>query len=545
MKPIQHIYILLAMLLLSSPALKAQQIPVFNQYIFNPYVYNPARAGLSEYGNLFLGQKKQWADIPNAPDTKIMTFDMPIMDNKSGVGITLFADEMHIIHKFGASFTYAYHVPISDESTFSMGLSGGFLNQRIDFAEANVQNPNDEALLSRNTNSNTFDVGFGAHYRFKRLELDLAVPQLSNTNARYLDKGGKVATFELINHWLGSVRYQIPISGGDKQELMLEPVFMVRAAKGLPAQYDANLLFRWYDRFWIGGGYRSGANNIFASSFNFSGGFQISDYLVASYTYEAGARNKDRVSFGNSHEFAVGFKFGKRTKKLEIEVEGLKDRLIKVKEEIAEKDSTATDKEKLQTADELQAQQELMEQLEMLKKLKQLEELQRLQDLQRLQELQKLQELMELQKAQAMKELLESQQNDSTKQQLSESLEKGESSNLNFNKVGAVYFEVNSSELSEIAKAELRAVQEKMSAKDRLITIYIAGNASIEGNEIYNMVLSNRRAISVKNYLASIGMPESIVLPIPYGAENPITKDQKYEEDREKNRRVDVFILAE
>lgn len=591
MKRYFNIFSLLALLVLVSNMLSAQQIPVYNQYLINPYVYNPARAGSGTLGTLFLGQRKQWADIPNAPDSKIMTFTMPIAEQKSGVGITMFADNTHIINKVGGSLSYAYHLPMSAKSGFSLGLSAGFINQRFDFADARVQNPNDNVLLDRNVSQTAFDLGFGIHYHFDRLHIDLSVPQLSNTNVRYLDNAGKVSSFELINHWLGSARYVIPISKSDPTTLTLEPVLMVRGAKGLPAQYDANVLLKWYDKFWLSGGYRSGAGDLFASSYNLGTGFRVADFVIASYNYEFGARVLDRFSLGNTHEFSLGFRFGRGAMEMKNELMDLISKVDKVEEEqiaMAEEQEKATqakgDGVMQSTGDvsdlsDLAEQQELLEQLEMLKKLRQLEELQRLQDLQRLQELQKLKELQDLQKIKALEDIKNSKQDDSTKVALAKMLEEGPGQNgetygnptnrtgngttdgtnapngdnvifstpsgLNFQKIGAVYFKVNSAELSEVAKADLRAVHTDIRNLERVITVYIAGNASIEGTSAYNMLLSNRRAISVKNYLSKLGMVESIVLPIPYGAENPITEDQTYEEDRQKNRRVDVFILAQ
>lgn len=550
-------------LLIAGPSF-AQQVPVFNQYVYNPYLYNPARAGSGKLGNLYIGQKRQWTDLPDAPDTKILTFDMPLQSDKSGVGVTMFSDDTHIIRKIGGSVTYAYHIPLDDigEHGFSLGVSGGFLNQQINFGDATVQNPNDNAILGKDASATTFDVGFGGHYHYKRLNIDVSVPQLSNSNVRYLNNQGSISSFELISHYLGSVRYEIPIS--KVNELTLEPVLMVRGAAGLPVQYDANILMGWYDRLWGGIGYRSGGNDFFASSLNASVGFRVQKAFSISYTYDMMARSVDRNSLGASHEFSLGFRFGGNKKK----INDLEERIRNMEGNMVAPDSlgplgqggqqSRTD-ESMQGENNagttLSDQEEMLRNLEMLRQLKQLEDLQRLQDMQKLQDLQKLRDLQQLQEQQMLRELNGTRQPESVKDQIRD-LYRNDTvyvdadggrirSRLRFEKNGSIYFAYNSSELNEDARAELRRVKDRLNAKQNLITVYIAGNASVEGEATYNLVLSNRRAVAVKNYLSSIGLNESVVMPIPYGAENPITQQQVLETDREKNRRVDVYILAE
>ncbi|MDB4285968.1 PorP/SprF family type IX secretion system membrane protein [bacterium] len=531
------LYIILA-LVATSGSLVAQQIPVFNQYIYNPYVYNPARAGGGDLGKLFVGHKKQWSDLPDAPSTSMLTFELPLKTMQSGMGLTLFNDQTHILSKVGGAATYAYHIPLDemDEHSFSLGVSAGFLSQRIDFSNSRVKEANDAAILDRTTNSTAFDLGFGAHYHFKRLNIDVSVPQLSNSNVRYLSGSTNSSSFQLISHYLGAVRYEIPVS--KTQEFYIEPVAMIRGAAGVPLQYDANLLFKWYNRLFAGMGYRSGGNGVFASGMNASFGLNIQERFMFSYTYEIAGSSINRTSLGDTHEFLLGFTFGRttsRVKELEEKMKELEDYTNRVASEM---DSARVLLERMEDVQEedKDVDKDMLEQMERLKELQMLQDLRRLQEMKRLQEIQNLLQLDDLQR-------LEELRNNSTKE--TTIIKRGDGSNLSFDKVGSVFFNFDASDLSEQSKLEIRRVKEEMESMDKVVTLYIAGNASIEGASTYNLVLSNRRAIAVKNYLRDIGAPESIILPIPYGAENPITKQQIKEEDKKKNRRVDVFILGE
>ncbi len=83
---------------------------------------------------------------------------------------------------------------------------------------------------------------------------------------------------------------------------------------------------------------------------------------------------------------------------------------------------------------------------------------------------------------------------------------------------------------------------------DRLKTnrarILLAGHASSEGTEEYNMGLSQRRAKSVSDYLSNAGVPSSQIKTKGYGETRPIASNDT-EEGRVKNRRVEFRFGAQ
>ncbi len=139
---------------ISVSQVNAQQIPVLNQYIFNPYVYNPANAGTSGYNNIYLTHRNQWVDMPDAPVSNILTYDMSIKDSNVGIGGMLYTDETHIINNYGGLATYAYHVPFNEDKShrLSIGVSGGILTQRFNFTQAVVENQADPTILENTDN---------------------------------------------------------------------------------------------------------------------------------------------------------------------------------------------------------------------------------------------------------------------------------------------------------------------------------------------------------------------------------------------------------
>lgn len=71
--------------------------------------------------------------------------------------------------------------------------------------------------------------------------------------------------------------------------------------------------------------------------------------------------------------------------------------------------------------------------------------------------------------------------------------------------------------------------------------ISVYGHADSTGAADYNMQLSQQRALSVSNYLASQGVAAGRLQAIGYGETNPIA-DNSTESGRSANRRVEIVI---
>ncbi|MEK7264710.1 MAG: OmpA family protein [Pseudomonadota bacterium] len=86
----------------------------------------------------------------------------------------------------------------------------------------------------------------------------------------------------------------------------------------------------------------------------------------------------------------------------------------------------------------------------------------------------------------------------------------------------------------------LNAVAEVLDEFDKT-TITVAGYADSRGSDSYNMDLSQRRALSVSNYLASHGVDASRLKAIGYGEARPLG-DNATAAGQAMNRRVEVTI---
>ncbi len=103
-----------------------------------------------------------------------------------------------------------------------------------------------------------------------------------------------------------------------------------------------------------------------------------------------------------------------------------------------------------------------------------------------------------------------------------------------------ILFDFDKSALKPEGKVYLDSLISRIKGVDVEIVIAIGHSDSI-GSEAYNQLLSERRAVSVKNYLVSQGIPAGKVRAEGRGESQPVASN-KTAEGRAKNRRVEVTI---
>ncbi|CAH9019122.1 OmpA family protein [Candidatus Nitrosacidococcus sp. I8] len=101
-----------------------------------------------------------------------------------------------------------------------------------------------------------------------------------------------------------------------------------------------------------------------------------------------------------------------------------------------------------------------------------------------------------------------------------------------------VHFEFDSAQLTLDAQGILNNVAQSLQSHPEL-NISIAGHTDSTGPEIYNKQLSQLRAESVMNYLASHGVDKAKMTAMGYGEEHPIASNLT-QDGRAQNRRVEL-----
>ncbi|APU48123.1 OmpA family protein [Acinetobacter junii] len=107
---------------------------------------------------------------------------------------------------------------------------------------------------------------------------------------------------------------------------------------------------------------------------------------------------------------------------------------------------------------------------------------------------------------------------------------------------GSITFDTNKSNIKPNFYSTLNKVAQTL-AEDNKSAILVTGYTDNTGNDSINIPLSQARAQSVKNYLASQGVSSSRIDAQGLGSSNPIASNATAA-GKEQNRRVEISIYA-
>lgn len=528
----------------------AQHLPVFNQYINNPYIYNPSMAGSDTIGTISLAQKMQWIEMPDAPQTTLITLEAPLAKGKVGVGGVLFLDKAHITDRIGFGVSYAYHLDFtkSFKHKLSFGATLGLINQRVNVNAANPQNNStDPLLISRAINGNKFDFSFGLTYKFRDFTFQAAIPQMSD-NFRYLStlptSQSSTDAWWVKNYFL---RASYLLKFGHLDDVRLEPGISIRGAAGLPLQLDFATKFDWKNTFWISAGYRHSNDATQMAGLNGSAGFfLIKNILSLNYHLESLFDGNKASAMGTSHEIMVSFRFGQMRNRLEA-----MERRISRDDDRPDLGGTIspTRQDSMYKQPKNNAPQEVVPNVAEGLTVKEMETIRNtVKDMIRNDVDLSEDMLLKKEKLKALGDDIDKAQTklDSLEKAIRKRLGNNPSNDIqnSLDKIESVYFDQGSFKLTDYSRTKLnRAAQVINENYDlKLIKIVIYGNASSEGDRKLNKALSIQRANAVADYLKDSGLKGDILVTIGNGDEKPVTSTQNSEQERALNRRVDVLL---
>jgi outer membrane protein OmpA-like peptidoglycan-associated protein len=104
-----------------------------------------------------------------------------------------------------------------------------------------------------------------------------------------------------------------------------------------------------------------------------------------------------------------------------------------------------------------------------------------------------------------------------------------------------IFFEFNKTDLLPESFSELNKIVQFMLEED-IKLIEISGHTDNEGSDAYNLKLSDGRAASVVQYLASQRIKSDRMLAVGYGESRPVDTN-KTEKGRAQNRRVEFMLI--
>lgn len=308
--------ILLGILLLGIFQVKAQQLPLYSQYVENGFLLNPAMAGSRMYSPLRLSLRQQWAGVEGAPETQALSFNKNLGDkcttcnvmgnplarrNKQrgvGVGGYFFNDKYGAVSRTGVELSYAYHLQLNRRrygkagTKLSFGLGGVFYQYKFDGRDIPVNDP-----LYTGSDMVTYvpDANFGVYLYNDDYFIGFSAAHLFESSVKL---GDNIYTDNIMmRHFYGTAGYTFHL-----MDLVdLEPSVIVRKTMNSDMYYDATLKL-YINHFWMAASYRS--NDQIVGMI----GVSYNQYYIG-YSYDHYTNNLIADSSDGTHEITLGINF--------------------------------------------------------------------------------------------------------------------------------------------------------------------------------------------------------------------------------------------
>ena len=301
---------LLLILGIGSSQVRAQQDKMFSQYMFNMMALNPAYAGSRDVLSMSALYRNQWTGVQGAPQTATFTMDMPLNQERVGVGLQLYGDKAGVVEEAGAFASYAFRIKVGTKTTLALGLQGGASSYRANLAEVRTT-PDGSGQVDPAFASNISKVlpnfGTGIYLSNDRSYLSLSVPRLIKN---------KISEYNVGDLRSVQARHAYLAAGfvvGISPVVKMKPSMLIKYAEGAPLGFDGNINFWFADRIAIGGSIR---RNQFSTWSNYTTDaivgmleVQLTDQFRFGYAYDRTMNNLQSVA-PSSHEIMIRYEFG-------------------------------------------------------------------------------------------------------------------------------------------------------------------------------------------------------------------------------------------
>ena len=275
----------------------AQQDPQFTQYMFDRLSINPGVAGTT--GSICATGllRQQWSGFDGAPKTGLFNAHMPINKINSGVGLSVYFDELGQQKNTLARLSYSYHVKGLGVGTLGIGVYAGMTSRSLGSNWKAVDNVGDDnAIPDNGASGGVFDLGFGAYYVAPKYYLGISSTQLPE---------GELADVNIKNarHYYVLAGYDWEIGGNPKYTL--QPSTLIKS-DGASTQIDLTATFLYNKMVWLGVSFRT--EDAIAPLIGYQKEVGNGNMFRIGYSYDVTTSELSTYSSG-SHEVMISYCF--------------------------------------------------------------------------------------------------------------------------------------------------------------------------------------------------------------------------------------------
>jgi type IX secretion system PorP/SprF family membrane protein len=283
-------------LVLVGMSAKAQQDPMFTQYMFNTLSVNPAYAGSADRLSAVVLHRSQWVNFEGAPTTQTVTIHSPLRNENISLGGSIINDKYGPVKQTGIYLDASYRI-FMGRNRLAFGLKGGVNLFSANLVDLNPIVQDDQVFASNISGKPLPNFGFGAMYYSKKYYVGLSAPKLLSNKMLpdNLPDTIKLNSREK-QHFFFIAGAVFDISYYTK----FKPTILLKAVNGAPPSAEVTAQFLFYEKLWVGAMYRwQDAAGVLLQ-------YEIDNRFKIGYAFDYTLSDIRRYSDG-SHEIMLGF----------------------------------------------------------------------------------------------------------------------------------------------------------------------------------------------------------------------------------------------
>ena len=249
---------------------RAQQDPMYTQYIFNLQTINPAYAGTWQTIGFMAMTRIQWVGFNGHPNTSTFSFQTPFKSQNVGLGFDAISDIVGFEKRLSFTVDYAYQVSFSDITKLRFGIKGGFTNYSHNLSRYELYPDGESDPVFQNLIENKFmpNFGFGLFLMSPKYYLSLSLPKILENS--YSSNVNNYST-KAVRHFYFAGGMVFDLS----ESIKFKPTFMTQSVAGAPFLYDLSANFLFGEKVWLGGMFRSGDSLAAIAQWIINGNFRL------------------------------------------------------------------------------------------------------------------------------------------------------------------------------------------------------------------------------------------------------------------------------
>jgi type IX secretion system PorP/SprF family membrane protein len=235
----------------------AQQDAQYTQFMHQKLTYNPGYAGSTDGASAMMLYRSQWMGLEGAPTSQLISANIPLVNNRVGVGVNVVRNNIGVSDAYTADGIYAYRTPIG-RGTLGIGVQASVRKLLVNFADSKIIATSgvagDQAIPVGMQSKFFPNFGMGVYYSTSRYYFGFSVPRLLKNNLNY--NGGQTIIDREIRHLYGMAGAVFKIA----PDVHLQPQVLLKYAQGAPFDADFNMNAIFFERYGAGLSYRLGGS---------------------------------------------------------------------------------------------------------------------------------------------------------------------------------------------------------------------------------------------------------------------------------------------